>query len=337
MNSKFILSQSKVITQYNLLKKYCDTVSYSFKTNPEVGNILKEKTNCNFSVHSIDSVNQLNCTNRLWYFTQGLNKENVNELLSKGVTKYVVDNINDLNILLDNLYNQKIDLLLRMKLKEHTIHTGKHFVYGMFSKKINELLPLLKQNKNITKLGIHFHRKTQNVSEWNLLEELTDSINNWDLIDIVNIGGGLPSIYKNFRHEVLESIFKKISKLKEFLNNKNIEMIIEPGRFIAAPSVTLNAHIINIYDNNIIVDCSIFNAALDTWISHIRLLVQDELEKGESFTIKGITPDSADIFRYKVYLDRAKVKDKIIFLNAGAYNFSTNFCNLKKIPTVIVD
>jgi ornithine decarboxylase len=42
------------------------------------------------------------------------------------------------------------------------------------------------------------------------------------------------------------------------------------------------------------------------------------------------------MFRYKVKLPEVKVGDKIIFLNAGAYNFSTNFCRLNELKTEIV-
>ena len=114
-------------------------------------------------------------------------------------------------------------------------------------------------------------------------------------------------------------------------------MIIEPGRYIAASSVKLETNIVNIYDNNIVVDCSIFNAAMDTWIANIRLLVENELEQGNAYTIKGCTPDSVDIIRYKVFLRDPKIGDKLVFLNAGAYNFNTNFCNLPKLETVIID
>jgi len=335
--AKFILSKSKVMDMYTEIKEYSDVVSYSYKTNMEVGKILKEKTDCFFSVHSIESVKQLNYPGRIWYFAQGWNKKEIKELFELSITNFVVDNETDLNLLLETL-DRKISLLLRMRLKEHTIHTGKHFVYGMYSKKINELIPKLKKNKNIVKLGIHFHRKTQNVSEWSLKEELEDTIKPWDKIDIVNIGGGIPSVYKNSRPEIIDNIFQNLESLKAFLNKKNIQIIIEPGRYIAAPSVNLEANIINIYDNNIVVDCSIFNSAMDTWISHIRLLIKGEAEEGEAYTIKGFTPDSADIIRYRVYLsNKPKIGDKIIFLNAGAYNFSTDFCNLPKLTTEVVD
>ncbi len=337
--ARFILSKSKVIQKYKETKVLADIVSYSYKTNFEVGKILEKETDCMFSIHSTHSLNQLKCPERIWYFAQAWNKEELDILFKRGLNKFVIDNENDLGILFDYIEKKgkKIWLLLRMRLKEHTVHTGKHYVYGLYSKKINELLPRLNVSKNIEKLGIHFHRKTQNVSEWGLKQELQDSIESWDAIDFVNIGGGIPAEYKNFRSSVLDNIFKKIKELKSWLNSKGIKTIIEPGRYIAAYPVKLEASIVNIYDNNIVINCSVYNSAMDTFVAHIRLLVQGELEKGDSYTIKGCTPDSMDIFRYRVYLKKPRIGEKIIFLNAGAYTFSTDFCNLPKLETVIVD
>ena len=325
--AKFILSKKQVFEQLEIMKSLADEISYSFKSNPEIGKILQD--NCFLSIHSVNNLKQVNSKN-VWFFLQG-NKE-----IPKEVDNFVVDNINDLNLLLKE--DRKINLLLRFRLREHTIHTGKHFVFGFSSKEINNLLPKLRNNKNIKQLGIHFHRKTQNVSEWNLKEELEDSIEDFSLLDFVNIGGGIPAEYKNFRKEVSEHIFTKIKELREFLNAKKIKMIIEPGRFIAAPSIRLETEVVNVYDNNIIVDASVYNSAMDTFVANIRLLVEDEREKGFCYTIKGITPDSLDIFRYKVYFDKeVRVGDKIVFLNAGAYNFSSGYFNLENVETEITD
>ena len=112
-------------------------------------------------------------------------------------------------------------------------------------------------------------------------------------------------------------------------------MIIEPGRFLAGPAMKLECYIKNIYNGNIIVDCSVYNSAMDTFVAHVRMQVEGELEKGDAYTIKGSTPDSMDILRYRVYLKNPKIGDKITFLNAGAYTFSTDFCGLEKIEVVI--
>lgn len=332
----FLLNKKTAILQYQKMKELADKVSYSLKTNYEVGKVLEAETESQFSVHSIQALKLLEGKDRAWFFAQGWDACDVKEIVELGAVNFVVDNEADLKVLLDNC-TKKINLLLRMRLKEHTVHTGKHFVFGMYSHKINELIPELRKDSRIDKLGIHFHRKTQNVSEWNIKEELNTKIpaEVLEMLDIVNIGGGLPAKYKNFREEVYEYIFKEISKLKEWLNSKEIEMIIEPGRIIAAPSVKLKATIINKYDNNIVINCAVYNAAMDSFIVHNRLLVEGELDKGQSYTIKGCTPDSLDIFRYSVYLAEPKVGDMITFLNAGAYNFSSDFCKLPKIKTVI--
>ena len=104
-----------------------------------------------------------------------------------------------------------------------------------------------------------------------------------------------------------------------------------------APAIKLQAEILNVYDNNIIINCSVFNGAMDTFVAHIRLLVEGELEKGDAYTIKGSTPDSMDIFRYRVFFDKKpKIGDKVTFLNAGAYNYSSDFCKLPKLETEVV-
>ncbi len=342
--AKFILHKSKIFEQYNLIKEKADLVSYSFKTNQEIGKIL-EGTDCFFSIHTIESLEKIKDKKRVWFFAQAWDNKEIEKLLSLGVESFVIDNLKDLELLLRTIKEKdiKINLLLRMRLKEHTIHTGKHFVFGMYSNEINKLIPEVRKNKNIEKLGIHFHRKTQNVSEWNLKQELEDILDKKTLenIDYINMGGGLPSIYKNFSSDTLIDIFDKIKETKEWLNKNNIKMIIEPGRFIAAPCIELETLIKNIYNDNIIVDASVYNSAMDTFIAHIRLLIKNELTAKETgadaYTIKGCTPDSLDIFRYRVYLKNPKIGDKITFLNAGAYNFHTDFCNLPKIQTEIKD
>ncbi len=133
-----------------------------------------------------------------------------------------------------------------------------------------------------------------------------------------------------------------MKELKEFLNQRNIRLIAEPGRFIAGPAARLEATILSIYGNSIIINCSVYNSAMDTFVASTKLEVEGELEGdderlGTAYTIKGCTPDSMDIFRYKVYLTEPKVGGKIVFLNAGAYNFSTDFCSLKRLKTEIVD
>jgi ornithine decarboxylase len=346
-NARFLLSKSKVLEQYSKIRKIADIVSYSSKTNPLVTRILEKETDSMFSIHTINELKHIKDKSRVLFLAQGWTYEFIKNLINQGINNFVVDNETDLDTILKFLENNnvKINLFLRIKLKEKTLRTERYFVFGMSSDVINKRLRELNNNKKIKNklinLGIHFHRKTQNMSEWNLKYEISNILekDSLELVDIINIGGGLPSEYINTNVDVLETIFKKINEFREWLKNFNIKLMIEPGRFIAAPSSKLVTYIIGIYENNIIVNASIYNTDLDALVVPVKLLVEGELKKGKGkpYVIKGITPCSMDLFRYRVYLKNPKIGDEIVFLNAGAYNFKSDFCDLEELETIIID
>jgi ornithine decarboxylase len=329
-----------------MLAKHFDAISYSWKTNPEVGKVLAEKSLTDFSIISINELKQfLEMTNnsklnrKVWFFPLAINNEDLDFLFQNSVNQFVVDNENDLDTILKYIEtnNKKVNILLRMKLRENTIFTGKHYVFGMKVKVIQKWIPILKSNKNIDLIGVHFHRKTQNVSEWSLKEEVAQSLGEEYLsqLDIMNLGGGMPANYCNIHDKAVESIILKIKDLKDYISKFNIKLYIEPGRFIAAPAVKLETNIIAIHDNALFLNISIFNGALDTVVANIKLHVKEEIEKGEKYLLKGCTPDSSDILRYSVYLKKPKIGDKITFENCGAYTYTTDFCALDKIEYII--
>ncbi len=343
MEAKFILSKKKVLQQYNKLRDLCK-ISYSFKTNREVAKILQDLTDSEFSIHLIDEINMFKDKRRIWFFSQAWNKQEIKQIIKGGVRNFVIDNEKDLEELLSSIEENKIriNLLLRMKFQEHRIGSGRYFVYGMPSSKINEIIRQIKDNQFIDKLGVHIHRKSQNVSEWEIKQELKDSLTDVTLkrINIINLGGGLPTKYKSYNAEVMPYILEKIKGVREFLQKQEIETYIEPGRFISAPSIKLETEIIQIYGNVIVIDTSIYNCALDTVINHTKMLVENELEdtkEGNYYLIKGNSPTRDDIFRYKTRLRDPKISQKLIFLNAGAYNYTTDFCGFKKLKTEIVE
>jgi ornithine decarboxylase len=339
MEAKFVLSKNKVIEQYNLIKDLGLNVIYSYKTNKDVGRILEENSESEFSIHEVSEIKDFTNKEKLWFFPQAWNQKQITEIIEQKVNKFVFDNEKDLQELLKFLEDKdkKVTISLRMKFQERRLKTGKYFVYGMNSKKINKLILELSKNKNIKKLGIHIHRKSQNVSEWEIKEELKDSLDKKtiEIISFVNLGGGLPSEYRSSTKKILPYIFDKITEVKKWLEENNIQTHIEPGRCIAART-KLITEIVQIYDNNIIINTTIYNCALDNILTGTKMLVEGELdEEGNEYLIKGNSPTRDDIFRYNVKLDGKKVGDKITFLNAGAYNYTTDFFGYKKLKTQI--
>ena len=340
----FELSKKKLFENYKNLKKYCDTITYSFKTNNLVGNILEENfKECYFSVHSINEIKNMKIKKNINFFLLGTFENELKILFEKyNIKNFIIDNLQDLKILLDYIKknNKKINLSLRCKICENTMSHGKHYYFGMNLNIVKENILKLSKNKNINKIGLHIHRKTQNVNEWRFDEEIFENIENEVLekISTFNIGGGIPSKYKNIDDETINNILQKILSFKKKLNKKNIKLLIEPGRLLSANCIKLISNIKLIGKKTIFLDVSIFNGCMDTIIANIKLLVENEVEKSQyKYLLKGNSPDSCDILRYSVYFNKPINKDdKIIFLNSGAYNYQTDFFSLEKIETKIL-
>jgi len=340
--AKFILSKRVVANQVKILEDLRVRISYSYKTNKEVGNVLQEISDVDFSIHAKEEIEMIKNKSKIWFFTQAELEGELSEIMDSGVRNFVVDNEIDLQRLLNVIAKKeiKINLSLRMKFQEHRIGTGKYFVYGMPARKINEIILKIYSNEFIDKLGVHIHRKSQNTSEWEIEQELQDSLSKEILekINFINLGGGLPSEYRGYTLKVLPYIFEKIRGARDFLAEFGIETYIEPGRFICAPAIRLVTEIIQIQEKNIVINTTIYNCALDTVLTHTKMLVEKELEEGEKeYLIKGNSPTRDDIFRYRVKLKNPRVGDKIVFLNAGAYNYTTDFFGHKKLKTEIME
>lgn len=334
---RFELSPKTIIAQYEKLKQVCDIVSYSSKTNPLVTPILEEHTDAMFSVHNQKELSRITDKTRVLYFGLAWSTELVRELESQGVSQFAVDNEKDFAILLSAL-TKSATIFLRLKLKERSIRSERYYVFGMSSKLVKDLIQRMLCSDLNHKIGIHVHRKTQNVNEWNIQDDIQEALGEMiSQVSVLNIGGGLPAEYTNTNLNVIESVLQKVKQLHDWLASQNIALMTEPGRFICAPAVKLVTTILRIHDNTIVVNASVYNAYTDSVFGSQRLLVDGEKSRGEGepFLIKGITPDSIDIFRYRVFLDAPKEGDELVFLNAGAYNFATEFCDLDKVETLI--
>lgn len=341
-NAYFTLSKSKLASQLKILQDLNLQVSYSYKTNHEIGNLLQETSpETNYSIHAQEEIPMIKDSASISFFTQAESIEELKKIVQQGIKTFVIDNTIDLQNLLQAAkeLETKINISIRMKFHEHRIGTGKYFVYGLPSTKVNSLIQELKDSPQIQNLGIHIHRKSQNTSEWEIVEELKDSIEpeTLKIISTVNLGGGLPVEYKSYTASTLPYILKKISAAKEFLDQHKIKAIIEPGRFLAAPPIQLHTKIIQIQDSVLILNTTIYNCALDTILTETKMLVKEETKEGKDYLLKGNSPTRDDIFRYKIKLEKEpKLGEEITLTNAGAYNYTTDFFGYKKLETKII-
>ena len=113
MNAKFILSKKKLLEQVKILEDLGLKISYSYKSNREVGNVLQDISKVDFSIHTKEEIDMIKDKSRIWFFNQAQSEEELREILEKGIRNFVVDNEVDLNRLL-NVIDVKINLSLRM-------------------------------------------------------------------------------------------------------------------------------------------------------------------------------------------------------------------------------
>ena len=328
----FTFDKQVMEEQFEKVQTVCDIVSYSSKTNPQLTSLLQNK-GAWASIHFPTELRHCTKLEKVWYFAQAWDTKLIKNLIEKNVTHFVIDNTVDADTLLQYLEINKVDVsvLLRAKIKERSVKTERYYVFGMHPKTVVSYTDKFRAHG---KVGVHTHRKTQNMSDWNLqfYLENTFSPEFVQSLHYLNIGGGLPSEYANTNVKVIASIITKLQKFHGYCKQHNITLICEPGRFIAAPSMKLVTKIIGVHDNTIVVDASVYNSNMDAIVVPVKLKIEGEGE-GDPYVIKGCTPCSMDLFRYKVYLSDVTVGNTITFLNAGAYNFSTDFCDL---PTIEV-
>ena len=107
MEAKFILSKKKLIEQVDKLKNLGLKISYSYKTNQEVGKILQKISDVDFSIHTKKEIEMVNDKSRIWFFVQAELEKELEEILGSGVKNFVVDNEVDLKRIL-NVINRTI-------------------------------------------------------------------------------------------------------------------------------------------------------------------------------------------------------------------------------------
>jgi len=336
---RFELSQSIVVAKYNELAEIVDSVYYSSKTNPLVTPILEQQTNSFFSVHTNAELKHIKDKSRVLFFGVAWSQSDIESLYELGVREFAVDSHTDLDTFLNVIGERDATLFLRMKLKENSVRSEKYYVFGLGKQFVSDSVKKIHLEKPHIKLGVHVHRKTQNLNEWDLQTDVAHALDEeaFNCLSYLNFGGGLPSLYSNTNEKVIPSILNKISSFRVWLNERGIKLIAEPGRFIAAPAVRLISHVTCVEAQTLFLDISVYNANTDAIFGGQRLLVEGEQKQGDYYMLKGKTPDSIDILRYRVYMNqKVTVGDEVVFLNAGAYNFHCDFCELERIETVVV-
>ena len=328
-------------------KQFPGKVLYAVKTNPHptVLKTLVDSGINNFdiaSIKEIEAIKNINPRAKCSFMHTVKSRESINEAYFKhGIRAFSLDTKDELIKILEST-NQAKDLELHVRVavsNEHAeIDLSKKF--GALTSEAIGLLRLTKQYAK--KIALSFHVGSQcmhPISYSKGISELKYIIKKTKIIpDIINIGGGFPTIYPDLIPQSLETYFKEIKKGLDDLDLEKLpEIICEPGRAIVAESGSTIVKVNlrkkqKLYINDGTYG-SLFDAGTPNIVYPTKLITRGRIisKKLTSFDFYGPTCDSMDYMKGPFILpNNVKENDYIELGQLGAYGltFRTDFNGL---------
>ena len=319
-------------------------VLYAVKTNPNK-EVLKHIINNGIEDFDTASINEISLIKKLKpdahiYFMHTVKSGNdiSKAYFNLGIRDFALDTKDELVKILEATNHAK-DLILYIRIaisNEHAeIDLSRKF--GAPSSEALGLVRLCKEHAN--KIGISFHVGSQcmhKISFTKAINEVGNIIKKTKIIpDIINVGGGFPSIYPDLNPEPLENYLNEIKISIAKLNlSETPQLICEPGRAIVAESGSTIVKVNlrkkqKLYINDGTYG-SLFDAGVPNFILPSKMILNGRIQskKLTPFNFYGPTCDSMDFMKGPFLLpNNIKEGDYIELGQLGAYGltFRTKF------------
>ena len=324
--------------------KFSGKVLYAVKTNPHpiVLKTIVESGIENFDVASIkeiEAIRKIKPNAKCSYMHTVKSRESIKEAYFKHKIKsFSLDTKDELIKIIENT-NQAKDLKLFVRVavsNEHAeIDLSKKF--GAINSEATGLLRLAKQYA--IKIGLSFHVGSQcmnPISYAKGISEIGNIIKKTKIVpDVINIGGGFPTIYPDLVPQSLDNYFDEINKNLKNLNLKKLpEIICEPGRAIVAESGSTIVRVNLRKKQKLYINDGTYGTLFDAGVPNIvypsKLITSGKIisKKLTSFNFYGPTCDSMDYMKGPFILPKnIKENDYIELGQLGAYGltFRTQF------------
>tara|TARA_B100000959_G_scaffold181608_1_gene189922 strand:- start:80 stop:1258 length:1179 start_codon:yes stop_codon:yes gene_type:complete len=319
-------------------------VLYAVKTNPNE-KVLKHIINNGIEDFDVASINEIKLIKKikpdanLYFMHTVKSREDISRAYFElGVKHFSLDSKDEFQKILEATKRAK-DLCLYVRIaisNEHAeIDLSKKF--GASSSEALGLIRLCKEHAK--KIGISFHVGSQcmhKISFSKAINEIGSIIKKTKIIpDVINVGGGFPSVYPDLNPEPLKNYIDEIKKALKNLKLSNVpEIICEPGRALVAESGSTIVKINlrkkqKLYINDGTYG-SLFDAGVPNFILPSRMIANGRIQskKLTSFNFYGPTCDSLDYMKGPFLLpNNIKEGDYIELGQLGAYalTFRTKF------------
>ena len=333
----------KISTQF-FKKNFPGKVLYAVKTNPNkevLKHIIKNGIE-NFdaaSINEIKLIRNLKSDAHIYFMHTVKSRNDISEAyFNLGIKDFALDTKDELIKILETTnYAKDLTLYVRISISNEHAEIDLSRKFGAHASEALGLIRLCKEHAN--KIGISFHVGSQcmhKISFAKAICEVGNIIKKTKIIpDIINVGGGFPSIYPDLNPEPLDDYLNEIKRSIAKLNlPTSPELICEPGRAIVAESGSTIVKVNlrkkqKLYINDGTYG-TLFDAGVPNFIlpSRIVLSGKTQSKKLTAFSFYGPTCDSMDYMKGPFLLPNSiKEGDYIELGQLGAYGltFRTKF------------
>tara|TARA_B110000438_G_scaffold295313_1_gene338129 strand:+ start:111 stop:1289 length:1179 start_codon:yes stop_codon:yes gene_type:complete len=319
-------------------------ILYAVKTNPneKVIKYIGETGINNFDVASLNEIRLIKRIfpkSRAYYMNTVKNREHIKEAYyNYNIRDFALDTKEELQKIIETTNGAKdLTLYVRVSISNEHAEIDLSQKFGALPGEALGLLRLAKAHAK--KVGLSFHVGSQcmhPISYAKGIREVGNIIKKTKIVpDIINVGGGFPSIYPDLNPQSLENYVQEIKKAIENLKlENNPEILCEPGRALVAESGSSIVKVVlrkkqKIYINDGTYG-SLFDAGVLNFILPTRMVPNGRMtsKKLTSFSLYGPTCDSADFMKGPFVLpNNIKEGDYIEIGQLGAYSltFRTKF------------
>ena len=319
-------------------------VLYAVKTNPNkdvlkhiIGNGIK-----NFdaaSINEIQLIRNLKPDAHIYFMHTVKNRNDISEAYyNLGIKDFALDTKDELIKILEATNHAKdLTLYIRISISNEHAEIDLSRKFGAPASEALGLVRLCKEHAN--KIGISFHVGSQcmhKISFAKAINQVGNIIKKTKIMpDIINVGGGFPSVYPDLNPEPLENYLNEIKNSITKLNLPiTTELICEPGRAIVAESGSTIVKVNlrkkqKLYINDGTYG-TLFDAGVPNFILPSRMILTGRVQSKKliAFNFFGPTCDSMDYMRGPFMLpNNIKEGDYIELGQLGAYGltFRTKF------------
>ncbi len=325
-------------------KRFPGKILYALKTNPHPI-VLKTIIESGINSFDVASINEIETIRKLSpkadcsYMHTVKSRESINDAYFKyNVKTFSLDTKDELIKILESTNHAKdLNLFVRVSVSNEHAEIDLSKKFGAINNEAVGLLRLTKQYAK--KVGLSFHVGSQcmhPISYCKGISEIGNIIKKTKIIpDVINVGGGFPTIYPDLVPQSLDNYFNEIKKSLENLKIEKIpEIICEPGRAIVAESGSTIVRVDLRKKQKLYINDGTYGTLFDAGVPNIvypsKMITDGRVisKKLTSFDFYGPTCDSMDYMKGPFILpNNIKENDYIELGQLGAYGltFRTSF------------